>query len=293
MTVVARGRALAQADLPAIHALHLATVGAHPPMSRDELASQLWDVARARGRQVVVAVDRDAVVGCAGWVEAPPWCYGAPVFAATPAAARFLAETLVSRARACGASRARVSVFPGEDVKRAALAAAGFAPAFDFVTVARRRAPGDGARWAGPWRRVPYARLEAAALRDVHDDSFAGVANSAPLELDAVRELLDGPGLDRDATCALADADGRYAAFVVVLRDADADGPFAVIDMIGVRAGARRRGLAAALLDDALARVDAPAVRALIASTNAASLALHASRGFTEVARRTVVEATV
>ncbi len=293
MSIVARGRALAQADLPAIHALHVATVGAHPPMSPDELAGQLFDVARDQGRRVVVVVDGEVITGCGGWVEAPPYCFGAPVFAVTPAAAQFLAAHLLAHARACGARWARVSVFPGEDVKRAALADAGFAPVFDFVTVARARGAGDGVPWAGGLRRVPWAQLDADALRDVHDDSFAGVPNAAPLELDAVRELLASPALDRDATAAFADPDGRYQAFVVILRDAELQARFAVIDMIGVRAGARGQGVARAILDDVLARVDAPLVRALIASTNAGSLALHAGRGFTELARRAVVERVV
>jgi predicted GNAT superfamily acetyltransferase len=290
VTIVARGRALAQADLPLIHALHLATVGAHPPMSAADLAAQLYDVARDRGRRVVVTVDGDAITGCAGWVEAAPWCFGSPVFAVTPAAAEFLVAHVIARARACGATRTRITVYPGEALKRAALVAAGFQPAFDFVTLARARAAGDGARWAGPLRRVAVDAMDVEALRDVNNDTFDGVPNSSPFDAEQIREMLASPALDHAATAAYADADGRYQAFVVIMRDADPSGPFGVVDAIGVRTSQRGRGVAAAILDDVLARVDAPQLRALIASSNAASLALHAARGFTELARRVVTE---
>ena len=61
---------------------------------------------------------------------------------------------------------------------------------------------------------------------------------------------------------------------------------------IGVRAAARGHGLAAAIVDDVLARVcgDVTEARALIASTNVASLSLFAGRGFRERSRRTVFE---
>lgn len=281
-------RAVCQADVPAL----LAIPGAPP--SAEDLRGQLFDAARDRGRRVVVAARGGAVAGCAGWVEAPPWCYGAPVLAADGEVAAALVAHVVARARGF-AERIRISAAADEPAKHAALRGAGFAPVFDFVTYARRVGPGDGAVAALPWRRIGWADLDVERLRDVENDTFAGVPNAPPMSADELAEALASPRCDRDATAAWADDAGAYVAFAQLSRDADERGRFASVDAVGVRAALRGRGVAAALIDDVIARVagEVAEVRALIASTNAASIALHAGRGFAERARRTVYEAAL
>jgi len=287
-----RLRALADADVPALRAMqHAQAAPGDPRWSTAELRASLYDLARDHGRRVVVAVRGGAVLGCAGWVDAAPMVFGAPVLASDDAAADALIAHLLDHARALGATL-RVSATPSEAAKRRALAGAGMTPIFDFVTVARAIRRGDGAPWARVGRRVRWAELDAAAFADVHNATFDGVPNSTPLTAVEMRAQLDEPLVDREATAAWASNDG-YLAFVQVERDGDdATGRFATLAAIGVRAAARAHGLAAAIVDDVLARVSAEVTeaRALIASTNAASLALFAGRGFVERCRRTVFE---
>ena len=64
------------------------------------------------------------------------------------------------------------------------------------------------------------------------------------------------------------------------------DGPFAEVDAVGVAPGHRGVGLGACMLAHALnvtANEGISELRALIASTNAASLALHRAAGFEEL----------
>jgi ribosomal protein S18 acetylase RimI-like enzyme len=284
-------RALREADLAALLALQHAFTGAGPRWSEGELRGQLFDAARGHGARVVVAARGEAIAGAAGWVEAAPALYGAPVLAGDDEAAAALVAHLVARARAIGATHLRVSATDADAPKRRALAAAGAAPIFDFVTVVRPIRPGDGALYAGGLRRVPHAELDVAAFTEVSNQTFAGVPNSPPASTDEIRGQLDATLCDRAATAAWSDGE-RYVGFVHVTRDTDDRGRFATVDAIGVRAELRGRGVAAALLDDVIARVaaDCGELRALIASTNTASLALFAARGCVERSRRTVYE---
>jgi len=285
-------RPLREADLPALLALQHGFAGSGPRWSIEELRGQLHDVARDGGRRVVVAARGDDVAGAAGWVEAAPTLFGAPVLAGDDEAAAALVAALVGQARAIDARQLRISVTDADLPKRRALEAVGAAAIFDFVTVVRPVRPGDGARWAGAHRRVDHADLDVARFTDVLNDTFEGVPNAPPASLDEVGGQLAAPLCDRVATAAWADDGGRYVACLQVSRDQDERGRFATIDAVGVRAELRGRGLAGALVDDALARVAAEVVelRALIASTNTASLALFASRGCLERSRRTVYE---
>lgn len=284
-------RALADADVPALRAIQHAQAGAKDPKwSTAELRASLFDHARDHGNRVVVAARGGGVAGCAGWVEAAPMLYGYPVLCADDEAAGALVRHLIGRARELDATL-RVSVTPGEVAKRRALAGAGMTPMFDFITVSRALRRGDGHPWSRVGRRVRWAELDAAALADVYNDTFAEVPNSPAQTPADLRAQLDEPLVDREATAAWAGADG-YLAFVQVDRDADDSGRFATLAAIGVRAAARGHGLAAAIVDDVIARVsgEVTEARALIASVNTASLALFAGRGFVERCRRTVFE---
>jgi ribosomal protein S18 acetylase RimI-like enzyme len=281
MTVALRG--LDAADLPALSSLA-------PCWSEAALRSELYDAARGHGRQVVVAVRGRVISGCAGWVAATPCWFGAPVIALDPTAASALIAHVVERARQHGAERVRVSASDAEPVKREALVAAGFVPRLDMATVVRPASAAAAAPVA--LDRVPWAELDAAAWTASRNDSFVGVDNAPPESVDVIAEQLASPLTARDATAAWRDGlDRGYAALVRVERDVDDRGRFGAIAEIAVRPAWRGRGLAGAILDDALARLDdVVEVRALIASTNLASLALHAGRGFVERARRTVYE---
>jgi len=289
-----RLRALREDDVPGLLAIQHAQSGAAPRWSLEELRLQLYDEARDRGRQVVVASRSGEVTGVAAWVEALPWLYGAPVLAADHDAAEPLIGHLIARAREIDARHARISATPDEVAKRDALVAAGFTPVFDFVTVARPVRPGDGAVWSSSRPRVPCEGLDDDRMVDVYNDTFAGVPNSPPTTRERLRAELDSPRIDHGATAAWEEG-GRYVAFVQVSRDVEGDTPFVTIDAIGVRDELRGQGVARAILDDVLARVSIAAreARALIASTNTASLALHHGRGFVERSRRTVYELAI
>lgn len=288
-------RPLAADDLPALLALQHRDAGPDHRLSAVELHDQLHDAGRGHGRQVVVATRAGHIVGGAGWVEAAPWCFGSPVIAADDEAATLLIAHVVARAHAVGARHLRISALAAETAKRTALAAAGFAAALDFITVVRAVTAGDGTAWSRPWRRIGWGELDVDALTDVHNDTFAGVPNSVDATAAELREQLDGPRVDRSATAAYVDDAvdrARYLAFVQVERDRADRGPVATLATIGVRAAARGHGDAAAIVDDVLARVasDVREARALIASTNLASLGRFHRLGFVERARRTVYQ---
>ena len=268
-----------------LRGLEEADVAALAPMfhgTEAELRANLYDTGRAGGANVVVAERDGAVLGCAGWVLARPWCFGAPVLARDRAAADALIAHVVGRGPGC---TVRISAYPDEPAKREALVAAGFTERLDFITVARPR--DGGAAGMGAWHRVGFADLDWERFADVLNTTFEGVPNTTRVSGDDLRADLERPLTSRDATAAWADERGDYAAFAHV----SIDGAVATVEAIGVRAAHRGGGHARRVLDDVFARLPGcTEVRALIASTNTASLGLFRARGFTELERRTVYE---
>jgi ribosomal protein S18 acetylase RimI-like enzyme len=263
-------RDLADTDLAALAALFRGTPA--------QLGRDLRD-----GREVVVAARGEEIAGCAATIVAGSDGFGAPVLATDPGTAMTLVGHVVERCAAGGAARIRISAFPDEVDKLAALRAHGFAPVFDFVTVAR--APGGEVAPAPRLQRLGYDRLDPARFAEAYNACFADVPNAPPLSAAQMAHDLAAPTTDRALTCAWGDYDG----LVLAERDRDARGTFVDVTAIGARV--RRQGLGGAILDDLLARVTGvDEVRALIATTNAASLALFTARGFVEHARRTVYE---
>jgi hypothetical protein len=254
-----------------------------------ELARDLRD-----GREVVIAARGEAIAGCAGVIVVGPdgpstglrTGYGAPVLATDPGAAMTLVGHVVERCLVRGAAQLRISAFPDEADKLAALRAHGFAPIFDFVNLAR---PAGGAVGPAPrLQRIGFDRLDPARLAELYNVCFAGVPNAPPLDAAQMATDLAAPTTDRALTCAWGDYEGLVHAH----RDRDARGAFVDVTAIGART--RRTGLGGAILDDVIARaMGVDEVRALIASTNAASLGLFTGRGFVEHARRTVYEKTL
>ncbi len=263
-------------------------LGARPAWSAAYLAEQLTDVARDGGRNVVVAERAGRVAGCAGWVPAGEMFFGAPVLAPEDEVAQVLLDAVIARAHAAGARHLRIGAAPSEPAKVAALRAHGFAIALTFPTLAiatGRR----GFRIPDDLRQVEPPAADPDAVVALHNEAFARVDNSRPVDrAEAVAMVAHGWA---EASGVWLDAQGRAAAMMIAVRDRDhgADRDHLIIDMIAVAGFAQRRGLARAIVDRAVDRAAAhgiPEVRALIASTNLASLALHEAAGFTARWRR-------
>jgi GNAT superfamily N-acetyltransferase len=282
-------RSLDARDIDALVAVQRATAGTAAPATREQLAEQLTDPARGNGRNVVVADRGGAAVGVAGWVEAGDRMFGAPVLAAEPAVADRLVGHLIERGRTIGAVTLRIGAGDGEPAKLDALRRHGFAPVLDFVLVARSTAP--LAAPALSLERRPLAAVAVAALRALENETFAGVDNAPPMSDAEVAHLVDRSW--PEASGAWIAADGALAGFAVALRSSDGARAYVENDSIGVRAPWRRRGLSTAMLAhmlDVARSAGVAEARALIASTNQASLALHARAGFAERSRRSMWE---
>lgn len=265
-----------------------------PSWTADLARAQLRADAFAGGRQVVTATRGGRLVGLGAWIAAPPWLYLWPVMAEDEAVAGALLDRLCAADGQPGLARVRVSVRAAEPAKGAAVAARGFAPAIDFVELVRSPA---GAAVTGPPTPPGLTvctgpAIDRAAMHATHDHVFLGVANSGPMTPGDFAELLDGPRAWPTATAGWFAADGTCAGFVIGLRHPD----HGVVEAIGVADGWRRRGLAQAILGRFLAVAAAeqvPEVRAIVASDNPGSLALHRAAGFVERARKVVWERTL
>lgn len=244
-------------------------------------ATDLTDEARAQGRQVVIAWRGGEPVGCAGWVVVgiadDGRLYGSPVIAAeTPVAVRLI-DRLVTEGRALCATHLRISAWDGEGAKAVALAAAGFVRLFDWVTFAREIKMQAVPPFATDGLiSISQAELDWPRLAELYATTFRGVPNAPPI--DAATLAAEWIEADWDASCVLADAAGRYFAFVVAHGDGS-------IDVIGVDASLRGTGLAERLYCHAGNRLAANGVRqltALVSSANVASLRFHQKLGFAE-----------
>lgn len=279
------------ADVPALHALYDRLVAPAPGWTAGE-APVHWGADDPERRAAgLVALRGDALVGGVSVVRVPPWLHVFPLVAADEGAAAALLDAALVHAAGPGIERIRIGVRAGEGAKRAAVAARGFARSIDMIDTVRavaipRRA---AAPLTAELRRVAAAELDRDALRALHDLTFAEVPNSGPITDAELAGLLDGPDAWPAATAAWADAAGRYLGFVIGVRAADGRGRFGRVEAIGVDAAVRGHGLARRMLDDLLAQAEADGldeVRAMIASTNAASLGLHRRAGFVELDRR-------
>lgn len=129
------------------------------------------------------------------------------------------------------------------------------------------------------------AEIDRTAMHELHDRTFAEIPNTAPMTDADFATLLDGPSAWSAPTSAWHDADGRCVGFVIGVRARD----HGVVEAIGVDPTWRGRRLGRAMLTDVLAIAAATGVRevrATIASTNAASLALHLHADFVERNRK-------
>ncbi|HWQ09954.1 MAG TPA: GNAT family N-acetyltransferase [Holophaga sp.] len=277
------------------------TLGPYDPVHLDALAAlrpqgaspnalhhELTDLARGRGAQVRIAFDDGRPCGVAGWVTlgigATGTMYGAPVLAGTEAAARALLACLVDVSSRLGARQLRVSCFPDEAPKADALRTLGFSPRLDLIGVARPSAGLPEASVPPFLRPIPIEQVDWDHFAEAFNTVFAEVPNAPPVGAEMRRQ--DWEAMDREASGVWLDEEGRYAAWIGVHPDGE-------VDEVGVLADLRGHGIARALYraaGESLAARGAARLEALLASTNAATLALHAGLGFRECTRRTVFE---
>lgn len=277
------------ADAEATAALTRRFFPPDPPWTAETALEQLHADALGDARNVRVAERDGEVVGVAGWVAEPPWIYLWPLTAADGEVVDALVDAVLEAARAPGIDRVRVSVRHTEPRKAAALAARGMRHTLDWIIVRCevRDAPEppvpEGLRW------VPGTEVDRAALLEVYNTSFSEIPLTTPATPGDLERMLDGAFAWPGGTWALVADDGTVAAFLIGEVQADHH----VVEGIGTAPAWRRRGLGRVLLRrtmSALAAEGGGDLRAVIASTNAASLGLHAAEGFTEFARKAVWE---
>ena len=275
-------------DAAAVAALSHRYFAPDPPWTPEVAAATLAIDALGGGRHVQVATRGDRVVGVCGYVRGAPWLYLWPLAADDDEAAGALFDAALAAAASPDLTRVKVSVRPCEPGKRAALLARGLAPTMAFVLVRRAAAPPVVVPAPGPGlRRVDAPDLDRAAAHDLHDRAFAEVDNTAPMTAADFAAYLDGPTAWPAATAAWVDADGAMLGLVIGARG-DGEG---VLEAIAVAPEARGRGLGLAMVAHVVAAAAAaglPSVSAMIASTNPASLALHARARFVEQVRKDV-----
>ena len=262
-----------------------------PAWDAEEARAQLESDVLAGGAHVRVAEREGVVVGVASFVRSPPWLFLWPVMADDGEAYGALIDAVIEAGRGDGIERARVSVRSGEPGKEAAVVARGFVRSIDFVEVVRAGvAPAGEVRAPAELVRCQGAALGGArrrAMHATHDLAFAEIANTVAMSDADFDHMLEGPRAWPSVTAGWFLEDGTCAGFVIGLRQAD----HGVVEAIGVHPTWRRRGLAAVMLHELLVDAAAegvPEVRAMIASNNAGSLALHAAAGFRERARKAV-----
>jgi ribosomal protein S18 acetylase RimI-like enzyme len=141
-------------------------------------------------------------------------------------------------------------------------------------------------RRADPPHRGP-ASIRALQIADRQDrelllslsaEAYAGLAEAFPLTSDDLDRFAPPAGL-----VLVAALDGPPAAYLAARTAA---GTLA-IEEIGTLPGARRRGLAGALLAEALARTGARVATLAVDEDNAAARAFYAAHRFAQVATRT------
>lgn len=123
----------------------------------------------------------------------------------------------------------------------------------------------------------PAGTADAETLAQIHATAFAG---TAAWDADALARLAETPGV-----FALMEASAPPAGFILMRLVADE----AEVLTLAVRPEARRQGVAAALLEAALAHALAAGIARCfleVAENNAAARALYERHGFSETGRR-------
>jgi ribosomal protein S18 acetylase RimI-like enzyme len=285
-------RPVTREDVAALVAIQHARAGTMNRRSHASLERELFDAAHGHGAHVEVAVEGMAVRGAVGRVVGGDQGFLAPVIAATDAVAEALVLAGVGALRAAGARTVRASAGePAGPVARA-YAAAGFVPVFEFIELART----SGWLDHDVPRHLAIRPLDAVdreAVRVMHNLSIVGTPNALPMTAADVADAIDGPGTFGLGSSVVIGPAGAPYAVLFAGHDRDDRGEYASVEMVAVDPDRRGAGLARALVGRLVTVAHAagiPEVRALIASTNVASMALHRRLEFTDLYRRTVYE---
>lgn len=281
-------------DSDALVALQALEAGTAPPLSVDGVRVALFDEARGHGGNVRVALDDGgAIVGAIAWVHGPGVMFAAPFIAPRRAVADALLDALFVEAAQDGPDWIRTSTGSPTSPRAQALAARGFAPRFDFVDYTRATLAAIGGAPPDGTRVVDFVALDRARLLALYNQTFDGAPNALPLSPTQLDEAFDGPLTFSPGTAALIDDAGAYVGFLHADRVTDAAGAHVTVEAVGVAPRWRGRNVGAWLIDrllGAAAAAGVPEARALIASTNLPSIALHSRLGFVERFRRHVWE---
>ncbi|MBV8659888.1 MAG: GNAT family N-acetyltransferase [Burkholderiales bacterium] len=272
--------ALAPFNPAALPALQAIADRIFAPWPAPRLAQDLTDLARARGDQVVVACRDGQPIGCAGWVTlgiAQSGClYGAPVISDDTAALDALIAYLITTASQLGASQLSIGCRAGEDAKRTVLASFGFTQSFEWLHFAKQTAETEAADFARlGLQTVPIDDLDWSAVHSLYAETFQNVPNAPIPSVEAMKA--EWIPCNWDAGCVLADASGRYRAFMLIDGDE--------VSAVGIDPSLRGQGIADQLYRRAgfaLHGAGTGTLRALVASSNHASVRLHQRFGFTE-----------
>ncbi|GAB3267373.1 GNAT family N-acetyltransferase [Chitinimonas naiadis] len=239
----------------------------------------LADAARGHGRQACSAWLGETALGYAAWVllgvEQDGCAYGSPLLATDIRAASLLIATVRQAARDAGASRLRISARLPEQAKRQALEAAGFTSLFDFVHLQIALPLAGQSGLPAGLHSVPVDQIDWSRMQACYAETFAHVPNAPVPDVATMQaEWLEA---DWQSSCVLADPVGEYQAFLLITEGE--------VDAVGVCEAWRGHDLAAILYRRAgpslLAQGHA-VLRAMVASTNRASMRLHEKLGFSE-----------
>lgn len=247
------------------------------------LEDSLFGFSHRQGENTALCFEGGALEGVAGWVRGENGeFFGSPVFCASEGAARALVARVLEEAK--GAQWVRVSAFPEESFKRAALEGRGFRPLFEFVEFETAPRPGPAPSVPVGLREFPLREAGVAEFRELMNASFAGVDNSLPLSESDASEVLTSGDNDPALSLGWRDAAGRLLAFIVVDK-------FGYVDSIGVSPAAQGKGYGSLLYSRVLTlAAGKERLFTTVSSRNAGSLALHKRLGIPEVERRVVFQ---
>lgn len=258
------------------------------PWSGEDARVVLCDGAREEGATTRLVWNDDRLLGCAALVTVGAGrneYYISPYLAANREAARFLLREMIRQAAARGAMLLRTTVARGDSIYEPVLKAERFSPVFDFIELSLEVSEADVKSDQCPLglQRIELTEIDPSGFAKLHNLCFADEENAPPIDWALAAEMLAHPGLWTESSGVWADDSGAYRAFVLCHGAGE-------IDAVGVEPGLRRKRIATSLLNTVLREAlhrGVPALHAVVAETNVASIVLHRSMGFREDARRT------
>jgi len=248
------------------------------------LREELTDSARGKGSHVRLAYDEKGLLaGFAGWVRGEGGeFFGAPFKARNADSAAMLLRHLLKEAE--GAVWMRLSAFPEEIAKMAALKNAGFTPLFEFVEFECCPAKTKPVSLPAGVEDQSVIEMDPAEFARLHNASFAGVDSSLPFSAEQAREILASPLLHPGFSRLWRSRDGQAIAFSLGHKDGH-------IEAIGISPDSQGKGIGSRLYERILARAAMEGtmrIYSTVSSRNEGSMRLHRRLNIPEVERRTV-----